>query len=88
MPQVCHVVPKLAEVTTHPDATLADLREWVQSVHGLTVSHTALWKMLTKRDLRLKKVAQGRRTGSRGRRPGARSGVGSSRNATPSGWFS
>lgn len=97
LPQVCHVAPKLAElgeairaeVATHPDATLAELRDWAQSAHGVTVSNTAMWKMLTKLGLRLKKSRSGPLNRIARTSPGrARSGAGTSRNSTPSGLFS
>lgn len=55
-PQRCHVAPKLsglydairAEVTSRPDATLAELRRWLGAAHGVSASDGLLHGTLVK----------------------------------------
>ncbi len=55
-PQRCHVLPKLfglydairAEVTSRPDATLAELRRWLGEVHGVSASDGLMHGTLAK----------------------------------------
>ena len=62
-PQRCHVPPKLfglydaigAEVTSHPDATLAELRRWFGAVHGVSASDGLMHGTLAKLGLTHKK---------------------------------
>ena len=62
-PQQCHVPPKLsglydairAEVTSRPDATLADLRRWLGEAHGVSASDGLLHGTLVKLGLTHKK---------------------------------
>lgn len=58
-----HVAPRLAglqqqlsaQAAAQPDATIAELRAWAASTHGVTVSHAAMWTALARLGLRLKK---------------------------------
>jgi len=43
------------EVELHPSATLGDLRAWLLSAHGVSVSIGTLWKTLRELHLTLKK---------------------------------
>ena len=69
-PQRCHMPPKLfglydaigAEVTSHPDATLAELRRWFGAVHGVSASDGLMHGTLAKLGLTHKKDAARRRT--------------------------
>lgn len=62
-PQRCHVPPRLfglydairAEVTLHPDATLAELRRWLGEVHGVSASDGLMHGTLAKLGLTHKK---------------------------------
>jgi transposase len=62
-PQRCHVVPKLGElypailsqVTSHPDATIAELRAWLLETHKVSASTGLMNKTLTALDLTFKK---------------------------------
>jgi transposase len=62
-PQRCHVVPKLSElypailsqVTSHPDATIAELRAWLLETHKVSASTGLMNKTLTALDLTFKK---------------------------------
>ena len=55
-PQRCHVAPKpsglfdaiRAEVMSHPDATLAELRRWLDEVHGVSASDGLMHGTLVK----------------------------------------
>ena len=63
-PQRCHVPRKLtgqfdairAQVATHPDATLKDLRAWLRETHQVTASMTLMWETLAHLKLTLKKT--------------------------------
>lgn len=89
-PQHNHVPARLASVTdalraqieADPDATLRELRAWVEERHGLRVSHPVIWTVVARLGLTLKKTSARRRTGSRGHRASTQ-GVG--RTATPVG---
>jgi transposase len=43
-----------------PDATLAEHREWLAEIHGVTVGLTTIWKTLSQLKLTLKKSRSGR----------------------------
>jgi transposase len=61
--QRCHVIPKLsglhpailAQVTSHPDATIAELRAWLVETHKVTASTGLMNKTLAALDLTYKK---------------------------------
>lgn len=63
LPQRCHVPPKLAglqgaiqaQVTLHPDATLAELRAWLFEAHKVSASTGLMWKTLAALGLTVKK---------------------------------
>jgi transposase len=62
-PQRCHVVPKLnglhaailAQVTSRPDATIAELRAWLLETHNVSASTGLMNKTLVALDLTFKK---------------------------------
>ena len=62
-PQRCHVPPKLfglydairAEVTSRPDATLAELRRWLGEAHGVSASDGLMHGTLARLGLTHKK---------------------------------
>jgi transposase len=62
-PQRCHVVPKLsgllpaieAQVSNHPDATIAELRAWLLETHKVSASTGLMNKTLAALDLTFKK---------------------------------
>jgi transposase len=62
-PQCCHVVPKLsgllpaieAQVSRHPDATIAELRAWLLETHKVSASTGLINKTLAALDLTFKK---------------------------------
>lgn len=62
-PQRCHVAPKLsglhplilAQVTSHPDATIAELRAWLLETHKVSASTGLMNKTLAALDLTFKK---------------------------------
>ena len=62
-PQRCHVVPKLSElypailsqVTSRPDATIAELRAWLLETHKVSASTGLMNKTLAALDLTFKK---------------------------------
>jgi transposase len=64
------VAPRLAPlyealrgwVAAHSDATIAELRAWVGSEHGIAVSYPVMWKTLARLGLTLKKTPASRRT--------------------------
>lgn len=64
-PQHNHVRPRLepyydvlrARVAERADATIAELRAWLQQEHGVTVSHPVMWEALGRLGLTLKKSA-------------------------------
>jgi transposase len=45
----------VAEVERRPSATLADLREWLASTHGISISTGTMWRTLRQLGLPLKK---------------------------------
>jgi transposase len=61
--QRCHIVPKLsglhpailAQVTSRPDATIAELRAWLLETHQVSASTGLMNKTLTALDLTYKK---------------------------------
>jgi transposase len=63
LPQRCHLPPRLAalhgaiqaQVTTRPDATIAELRTWLSETHKVSASTGLMWKTLAALDLTLKK---------------------------------
>jgi transposase len=62
-PQTCHVAPKLsglhpailAQVSSRPDATIAELRAWLFETHKISASSGLMSKTLTALDLTYKK---------------------------------
>jgi transposase len=62
-PQRCHVAPKLSglypailvQVTSHPDATIAEVRAWLLATHQVAASTGLMNKTLAALDLRSKK---------------------------------
>ena len=62
-PQRCHVVPKLAglhvailaQVSSRPDATIAELRAWLLATHQVSASTGLMNKTLAALDLTFKK---------------------------------
>ena len=68
LPQHGHMAPKLAslhqairaQVAADPDATIADLRAWLQTEHQMTVSVGVMWQTLKRLNLTLKKSRSGR----------------------------
>jgi transposase len=62
LPQRCHLPPRLAalhgaiqaEVTAHPDATIAELRTWLLETHKVSASTGLMWKTLAALNLTLK----------------------------------
>jgi transposase len=67
LPQRGHLLPKLAalheairvQVTTRPDATLAELQAWLSETHQVSASSGLMWKTLAALDLTYKKIAPG-----------------------------
>jgi transposase len=65
-PQRCHVVPKLsglhpailAQVTSRPDSTIAELRAWLLEMHEVSASTGLINKTLAVLDLTFKKRAR------------------------------
>jgi transposase len=65
-PQRCHMVPKLsglhpailAQVTSRPDATIAELRAWLLETHKISASIGLMNKTLAALDLTFKKRAR------------------------------
>jgi transposase len=63
LPQRCHLPRKLAalqgaiedQVTSRPDATIAELRAWLSETHKVSASTGLMWKTLAALDLTLKK---------------------------------
>src|ERR1700688_4724006 len=61
--QRCHVPPRLAalhgaiqtQVTTRPDATIAELRAWLSKNHQVSASTGLMWQTLAAADLTFKK---------------------------------
>jgi transposase len=62
-PQRCHVPGKLdlhhdeirARVAAAPDMTIAELRGWLRTARGISVSHAVMWEALKRLGLSLKK---------------------------------
>lgn len=62
-PQCCHVIPKLsdlhpailAQVSSRPDATIAELRAWLLATHKVSASTGLMNKTLAALDLTFKK---------------------------------
>ena len=67
-PQRCHVAPKLgalhpailAQVSSRPDATIAELRAWLLATHQVSASTGLMNKTLGALDLTFKKNRSGR----------------------------
>ena len=63
-PQRCHVPGKLdlhhdeirARVAAVPDMTIAELRDWLWTSHGIVVGHAVMWETLKRLGLSLKNV--------------------------------
>jgi transposase len=68
-PQRCHVAPKLSglhpaileQVSSRPDATIAELRAWLLETHKVSASTGLMNKTLAGLDLSFKKVLPRRR---------------------------
>lgn len=45
-----------AHVRAHPDATIAEIREWLSETHGIRASMGLVWNTLDRLDLTLKKT--------------------------------
>ena len=75
-----HLTPKLAplygairaRVAERPDGTIEELRAWLSATHAMSASVGLIWKTLRQLGLTLTKVTSRGRTGSAGRRRGAR----------------
>jgi transposase len=71
-PQHNHVPPRLAPLTgairaridAEPDVKLRELRAWLESTHGVRVSHPVIWKVVGRLGLTLKKTSASRRAGA------------------------
>lgn len=87
--QRCHVPLRLAPcrdallayVANHPDATIAELQEWLAAERDVRVCHATVWKTLRRFGLTFKKNRSGRRNRivrmlPPGARPGARTSFG------------
>ena len=62
-----HEQALLTRLGAEPDATLAELHDWLAGERGVTVSLGCLWRTLDRLGLRLKKVASCRRAEPAGR---------------------
>ncbi len=51
-----------AQIEARPDAKLRELRAWLESAHGVRVSHPVMWKVVTRLGLTLKKSTSGPRS--------------------------
>jgi len=51
-----------AEIDARPDVKLRELRSWLDSAHGVRVSHPVLWKVVARMGLTLKKSTSGPRS--------------------------
>ena len=68
-PQQNHVPARLAPLTgairaridAEPDIKLRELRAWLESTHGVRVSHPVIWKTVDRLGLTLKKTSARRR---------------------------
>lgn len=65
-----------ARVAEVPDATLAELRSWLQEMHAIKISVGALWNALERLELSFKKKRARQRAGAPGR-PGRTTGLAS-----------
>ena len=79
-----HEQALLTRLGAEPDATLAELRDWLAGERGVTVSLGCLWRTLDRLGLRLKKVASCRRAEPAGRGGGPRGLVGQPGGSEPS----
>ena len=74
-PQRCHVAPKLsglypailAQVTSRPDATIAELRAWLLATHSISASTGLMNKTLAALGLSFKKKSSDRPSACDGR---------------------
>lgn len=48
-----------AQIEARPDAKLRELRSWLESTHGVRVSHPVMWKVVGRLGLTLKKSTSG-----------------------------
>ena len=62
----------LAQVAAEPDATLEEIGARLRDTHGLKKSVSCLWRFFARHGVTFKKNALRRRTGSAGRKGGAR----------------
>lgn len=51
-----------AQIDAKPDAKLRELRFWLESAHGVRVSHPVMWKVVARLGLTLKKSTSGPRS--------------------------
>jgi transposase len=51
-----------AKIDAQPDAKLRELRSWLESTRGVRVSHSVLWKVVSRLSLTLKKSTSGPRS--------------------------
>jgi len=51
-----------AQIDAQPDAELRELQSWLESTHGLHVSHPVLWKVIARMGLTCKKRTSGQRS--------------------------
>ena len=51
-----------AQIEVRPDTKLRELRSWLESTHGVRVSHPVMWKVVGRLGLTLKKSTSGRRS--------------------------
>jgi transposase len=75
-----------AHVLAHSDMTLAAMQSWLAAEHGVRLSSSAVWTIINRLGLTLKKRHSGRanKTGRTWQR-GGRSGARLSRSSTPTG---
>ncbi len=50
------------QLKAQPDAKLRELRAWLESTHGVRVSHPVMWKVVARLGLTLKKNTSGPRS--------------------------
>jgi transposase len=50
------------QIEARPDAKLRELRSWLDSTHGVRVSHPVMWKVVARLGLTLKKSTSGPRS--------------------------
>jgi transposase len=53
-----------ARIDAEPDVKLRELRSWLESTHGVRVSHPVIWKVVGRLGLTLKKTSARHRAGA------------------------